>query len=259
MRYVLNDGERALWASCDFREDKRLLCDQMTKKFLPLLVGLHYPYRFTASNDWVTDVPNPDALVCAENALVGMGDLTDHGSFKSHGWERRDFDTFHNHGRALYDFRNFMLANMEIPIVPNIQKKVVVSKSSSNIPQRNINFRKQINFLREHKVNVHPVVMKEMSTREQVLVVHDAKLYITLCGGGAVNAMWLPRGASAILYYAETSGVEHNKYTGEPAMLDWDLMNSLSYIRVHWLPLGSLDSDMDTLALLLNAELTLEP
>jgi hypothetical protein len=43
--------------------------------------------------------------------------------------------------------------------------------------------------------------------------------------------MFLPKGASLFTYFHETDG-----NGGTPARLDWDLLNNLGYLRVHWLP-----------------------
>merc|ERR1712157_422877 len=66
---------------------------------------------------------------------------------------------------------------------------------------------------------------------DQVELVSDAAIMVTMCGGAAVTSMFLPRGASIFVYY-------NNQYRklGAPPRLDWDLLNNLSYLRVHWLP-----------------------
>ena len=43
--------------------------------------------------------------------------------------------------------------------------------------------------------------------------------------------MFLPKGASLISFYNEIE-----KGGDTRARLDWDLLNNLSYLRVHWLP-----------------------
>ena len=61
------------------------------------------------------------------------------------------------------------------------------------------------------------------------------RLLDTVGGGGAVTAMFASRGASVFVYYSETDGQRDNRHTNEPARLDWDLLNAMSYLRVHWL------------------------
>ena len=61
-----------------------------------------------------------------------------------------------------------------------------------------------------------------------------------------MTATFLPRGATLILYYDEQGGynfANNFNITGDPAFLDWDLMNNMSYLRVHWLPIGTMNTD----------------
>jgi len=70
-------------------------------------------------------------------------------------------------------------------------------------------------------------------------LVTDAAMYVTGCGGGAVTATFLPRGASLLVFYSERGGVENNKASGKPARLDWDYFNNMAYTKVHWIPTPS--------------------
>lgn len=75
-----------------------------------------------------------------------------------------------------------------------------------------------------------------------------------------MTATFLPKGATLILYYDEKGGYDFaNKFnmTGDPAFLDWDLMNNLSYLRVHWLPIGTMNTpaSLETLARLIQHDL----
>jgi len=63
--------------------------------------------------------------------------------------------------------------------------------------------------------------------------------------GGAVTASFLPKGATLFLYCHEKGGIEHNKFTGLPARLDWDLFNALSYVRVMWMPVSTRKTQQD--------------
>ena len=80
-------------------------------------------------------------------------------------------------------------------------------------------------------------------------IASQTSIFITGCGGGAVTATFLPKGASVILYYVEDGGVRNNKNTGTPARLDWDLFNNFGYLKVHWLPKGTMQSETDLKAL----------
>ena len=89
---------------------------------------------------------------------------------------------------------------------------------------------------------------------------HQHTIFVSACGGGSVSAYFLPRRSSLILYYNETGGKDYfdgNRLTGGQALLDWDLMNNLGYLRVHWLPIGSMEDPegLDALVALVQHEM----
>jgi hypothetical protein len=260
MRYVLKDEERGLWASCDWRQDKKEDCEKMHKKFSPLMMGAgsNHDLATTESFNFQPKTQSKTNLVCARHGLAGMGALTDHGTDKAHGWEEKDYQTTHNHGRGgmLYAFRNYMMSNLGLPIEYRHKPpfRIVFSEKSSNIPSRYIDFTSQIDFLRKSfhpkYVSVESYVFKDMSLVEQIKIASQATIFITGCGGGAVTATFLPRGGSVFIYYLENGGMLNNKETGKPARLDWDLFNNLAYLRVHWLPKQTMQKETDLRALL---------
>jgi hypothetical protein len=305
MRHVLQDGARGLWASCDVRSSKTAECQHMINKFLPLMVGINYPYNATSTQDFVlqerwydpaqsnrlvreswTTVVNgttrteshdgaskneekPPVLICAKHAVAGIGSLTDHGVFKSHGWEEADYSTTHNHGRgaSLYRFRNFMMRNLNLPVESLSQvrqsaaaagrlppHRIVFSQFSSDIVGRSLDFTRQVQLVRaafpSNYVQVESKVLKEMTLRDQLELARTTSIFVSICGGSAVTSMFLPQGAAVILYYHETGGAEKNRLTGKPALLDWDLMNAMSYLRLHWFPRQSRKSKNDEIALI---------
>jgi hypothetical protein len=94
--------------------------------------------------------------------------------------------------------------------------------------------------------------------KEQLEIASQASIFITSCGGGAVTSMFMPRGSSIIMYYMEDGGVIANKLTGKPARLDWDLFNNIAYLKVHWLPAGTMETESDIKALFLLIQHELE-
>lgn len=266
MRYSLQDGERGLWASCDLRPEKREECEHMFRKFLPLLLGPNVPYQFTTNENFVFAPSSTEQseLVCAKTGAAGLGPLTDHGIHKSHGWEDTDYLLTHNSGRGglLYNFRNFMLDNLGIDVAYKPQKphRVVFSTRSSDIGLRSLDFGIQAKVVQKYFPNerVENYTMKELSLQEQLAVASQTSIYVTLCGGGAVTAMFLPRGATVIVYYSETGGFKGNVLSGTPALLDWDLFNSMSHLRVHWMPRDSMGDKLDVKSLVLLIQQELE-
>lgn len=254
---------RGLWASCDWTDEKRSLCKKMYKKFLPLMLGKKPVHSEIATSDEFDFQPSSDAdkksttLVCAKQGVAGIGALTDHGTSKLHGWDAGDYQLTQNHGRGglLYEFRNFMLRNMGIPVELNHKPpfRIVFSEKSSSVGTRSLDFTKQKEFLKKtfhpSYVSVESYVFSEMSLAEQLEISSQASIFITSCGGGAVTSMFMPRGSSVLMYYLEEGGVINNKLTGKPARLDWDLFNNMSHLKVHWLPSGTMHTDADTKAL----------
>lgn len=98
----------------------------------------------------------------------------------------------------------------------------------------------------EKDVEIKTVVLKDMSLRDQIQMATETNIFITSCGGSAVTAMFLPRGATAILFYNEEG--EKGKQAIS-ARLDWNLFNHLSYIRTLWFPSKTMDEKHDLITL----------
>jgi hypothetical protein len=255
LRYHL-EGE-GLWASCEASE-KVDDCQRLQEKFWPLLNNHSYP-RTQQNVEFQVDGFQKTDLVCAKQGLAGMGDLTDHGTQKVHGWHPEDYKITHNHGRGglFWKFRIFCLENMGVSTHSNALRqapfRVVISVQSSSNKARNLDFTEQHKYLTQtlsgEGVDVSKVVLKDLSLKEQVQLASETSIFITGCGGGAVTATFLPRGAAAIIYYSEEGGQKQNVATGLPARLDWDLFNHLSYLHVHWFPRLTMNTqdDLDTL------------
>lgn len=238
MRYILKDAdkERGLWASCDWNEDKTKACQKMMQKFLPLMMGEKQAARhgLSTTEDFQFEVQrrndgDSSSLVCSRYGVAGIGPLTDHGTYKLHGWEDADYTTTHNHGRGgmLYEFRTFMLSNMNLPV--SIRHKppfrIIFSQHSSEAGRRSYDFKKQKEILQQSfnpgYVSVEAYTMSELSLREQLEMVSQSSIFVTGSGGGAVTGMFLPKESSIIIYYPESGGVVGNQPNGKPARLDW--------------------------------------
>lgn len=257
IRYQL-PGE-GLWAGCDWKPSRTRDCDLMLTKFGPLMV--HRPeafnittqstFRLDLQDDEDGDGPAPKSnLVCARHGLAGIGALTDHGVDKGHGWEQRDYETMYNHGRGgqLWKFRNFLLQHLNLPPTlttthppPGPPYRIVFSEHSSDMGHRSLDFSQYVKALKAlttyelPDVDIVQVQMKSLSLLQQAELVGQAAIYVTGCGGGAVTATFLPRGASVLVFYSEFGGVENSKNSGKPARLDWDYFNNMAYLRVHWI------------------------
>ena len=254
MRYILDDDERALWASCDWRDDRRKDCQKMLEKFGTLMVSnpdTVLPFTTSKEPRFILDdkAAKPKSnLICAKNGLAGLGSLTDHGTKKGHGWEEQDYELVHNHGRGgqFWKFRNFMMKNLDVPVddaPPSIDPiKIVFSDNSSTSALRNYNWDKYISALEETDLGPNVVIerytFRKHTLKEQVDIIRNAAIFVTAAGGGAVTATFLPRGATAIIFYGARAVKKGGKKENTPARLDFDYFNNMGYIRTHWI--GSL-------------------
>jgi hypothetical protein len=274
-----------LYASCDIRPNKRKKCKENFAKFLPLM-GVD-PAFFSTSKDVRlqlqppasgADQPFKSQYICARTAAAGLGMLTDHG-LRDHGWIEHNGTELewvpHNLGRGagFAQFRDFMINNfmgeqqaqaqaVAVVPAPDALPRVSFSILSSRDWDRRLNFTLQIDYLRAvlpaEKVHIEASTLWESSMREQIQIAQQSNIFVSTCGGSSMTATFLPRGASLILFYNPVGGFDfadsertgQARRNGRAARLDWDLMNHASHLRVHWLPITSMDSD-DDLELLL--------
>jgi len=243
IRYMQKD---AMWASCDYHKNIET-CAKMMSKFLPLL-GVGDPnsknklftihdFNFTANGE-----PTKSRYVCGKNGLAGLGMLTDHGE-NMHGWGSKDYENSHNtnRGASLYRFRNHMLSNIGVSTAPlqNINKKakfkIVFSINSSSNWARMTSFNRHAKRLKEldQKYNMEIIManLSRLKLVEQLELMSTTSILVTVCGGGAVSAAFLPKGAALFVLFNDEEGIGLT-----PARLDWDMFNHLGYIRTHWLP-----------------------
>ena len=236
-----------LWATCDTMEWRKEVCAKVVPKFLPLMAISGETY-FTTGESFlnVTHGLQKSDLICGANGAAGMGALTDHGPTKLHGWQKDDYDEIFNHGRGplLLEFRNYMLQNIGIPWeTPMVNKdaKFRITFATNSSRFRVTDFQTHVDALNQSvlsdEIEIHRYKMSDLSLKDQVSIASNSAIYITAAGGGAVTGMFLPEGASLIVFYAVDGGRIRNKPTGLPALLDFDILNNLSYIRVHWIPM----------------------
>lgn len=147
-------------------------------------------------------------------------------------------------GGQLWRFRNYMIRNIGVPdpeaeVGPEEPLLVLFSANSSEKKHRAMSFvlekRDLQNQLQKYsnKLGLPTVAMESYqfsryTVKEQIEMVSKAAVFVTTCGGGAVTATFLPRGASVLVIFPEKGGVENNKLSGKPARLDWDYFVSFT-------------------------------
>ena len=255
VRYVLKNRERALWATCDLRDATLAVCKRYFKKFLPLMGIPHQSMRST--EDSILTLSDGQSAkskyVCADAGFAGMGMFSDHGQ-KAHGWNQQDYDVAQNIGRAesFYNFRNFMLKNIQIDPEINIKSSstfyITFATPSSKDRSRRPSILKHTLLVKDtfkeyNDVNIREVNFSQLNLEEQLKVVSESSILISVCGGGAVTAMFLSKGASLIMLYPDEP--ERRGKKNYPARLDWDFFSNQGYFRVHWVPISSMQEKKD--------------
>ena len=225
-------------------------CAGLVKKFLPLVGSTEI---YTTDNLNIKGVGNPDSVsrVCSPYGAAGIGMLTDHGSTR-HGQTLDDYQRVQNPGRGahFYAFRNFMLRNIGIDdstLSKRSRHGVLFSVNSSTSLPRRKTFAKQITAAQNSLADISFVSGVEFARfplRDQLLAITQASVLVSTTGGSTASAMFLPRHASLILYFSsDESFVRRSRKEDFPTMMDFDFWNNASYLRVHWLPTGSMDED----------------
>lgn len=233
LRYILTG--RPLPYTCEDKFAEK--CKENFEKLLPL-IGVSST-EFSSTLDPVLDLIHEakSKYVCSSHGAAGIGYLTDHG-IMAHGKFVSDYRGTHNYGRGpiILGFRNFMLRNMGLELPSRVSAvfpiRITFSLHSSGRDHRNLDFASQISALgalSDPRIIVGSHQFSELSMEEEIEIVAQSSILITACGGGAVSSMFLPRGASLIMYYADKKeGVANAK-------LDFDFLNNMGYVRTHWL------------------------
>ena len=80
-----------------------------------------------------------------------------------------------------------------------------------------------------------------ISPEDQAAVCSRAAVIVSDSGGGAVSAIFLPRGAAVVLLIRTDLDVSTYGKRRKVAPLDWDLWHHLGYVRVRWFDPTGLD------------------
>eukprot|EP00980_Cylindrotheca_fusiformis_P026498 scaffold16300_cov150-Cylindrotheca_fusiformis.AAC.9 len=248
--------------------ERDLKCYKMTTKFLPLL-GVDPSTFASTANSRLVPKDNPEArpsssLICAKQAVAGIGMLTDHGINK-HGQNLRDYERPHNNGRGpmFWNFRNFMLGKMGVAKTRR-PFQITFSTFSSLNPSRRRGFERQIEIANtlyppnnKEGIIVRSIAMAELTLEEQLSTAQDSAVFISVMGGSTSTAMFLQEGTSLVLYYNDID--DFAKGADEPMAnrMDWDFWNNASYLRMHWMSIRSMDEEreLEAFTLLLQSEI----
>jgi hypothetical protein len=93
---------------------------------------------------------------------------------------------------------------------------------------------------------VRIVQIGKLPLEEQIKIVKGSAIFINVIGGASSTAMFLERDACLILFFDDNSDfVKGGDDPDMPNMMDWDFWNNASYLRVLWLPIKSMDNDIN--------------
>lgn len=273
LRVVLSQ-QQPLYASCDIRRNKRMQCTENLRRWMapllsyfgnsnsggrvrtmnitstkrPQLIVGHAPDQSTSgSSASSADLSRPQpTVVCAARALAGLGFWTDHG-LSDHGWDAEQRPS-HNMGRGalLYEWSSLSQPPPEPSQLPP-QFRITLSIHSTRDNSRawddweryrDVLQRTFSSSYPGHDIIIEAIEMKTLSIEEQIGLAQRTDVWITMCGGGAVTAAWLPRHAALIVLYSPTAGLDFATLhsVDRPTRLDADLWNHASYLHVHWIP-----------------------
>jgi len=257
LRYILKGKPLAYTCEKKFAEG----CERNFQKLLPL-VGVPRS-QFSSTLDYVLSLTHErkSNYVCSSHGAAGIGYLTDHGK-ASHGKHASDYSHMHNYGRGqvLFGFRNFILKNTDASLPSHVSStspiRITFSLHSSSSKYRNLDFASQIaalTTLPDSHVRVQAYQFSQLSMEEEIQTISRSSILITACGGGAVSSMFLPRGATLIVFYAE----QKDRFAN--AKLDFDYLNNMGYVRTHWLPTKNMheQTSLDSFVQLIKHELEL--
>ncbi len=267
-----NDAAKLLLTNMDHEDcipERPGSCFSLISKFLPLMGAVDSfshdrNVRFTVTSA-LQNIPKSN-LVCG-NGVAGIGMLTDH-ALQRHGQGSVDYEYVVNAGRgpSFYNFRNYLLRNIQITDYdPHLWSQfplhVTVSVNSSQTPSRNRDFHRQIDRLRQElptsEALVQSFVMSELPLNEQIRIATTSVVYMSAIGGATVTATFLPKGASLVLFLNDVDQFVDDDPAKGPVYMDWDFWNNASYLRVHWLPISTMDesADLEVLVKLVGNEL----
>lgn len=131
--------------------------------------------------------------------------------------------------------------------------------------KQQLDFTQQLNHLQSkffghdyENIVMESVVLDDLSLQEQIKLLLDTSIFISECGEDAVMSIFLPKGASTIFFHATNKKVveshppnddekeeetenQRRQQQQQPVRMDWDLLNNLSYLYVHWFPIESMN------------------
>ncbi len=195
-------------------------------------------------------LPLESGLVCAKDGVAGLGP---YGIRYMKG--RNNRHVFHNQGKGgiLWMFRNYCLGNLGLSekskdrTVSSLIRLVFSTTSANDLASIETE-------MRDFLLSKDPESLAEIESHDfsndnnmdmisRVKLMTETTVFIATCNDAtATAALFLPRGASLIVLYGtdnhDAAKEEAQELTS--ACLGYkDLLNNLSHVFIHWLPLNA--------------------
>jgi hypothetical protein len=231
--------------------------------------------QFDAKLTPIDGKPLESDLVCAKDGIAGLGPLSDHGTKPIiYAWNVNSYRTKNHIGKGglLWRFRNYCLNNLGlvdrnndnnnnnnqgdgVENKPPPKLKIVLSMPSSTtmLAGHTVDLSKHEQYLRQKYKDQNNIIeveshkLEDLELIDQIQLAMETTVFVSLCGGSSVTGMFMPKGTSLVVYYSEIGG---RKQSNPLARRSWDILNNLSYLRMHWLPTATMDTEQDMAAFL---------
>jgi hypothetical protein len=236
--------ERMLWKSIHGADDieraygatKWNTCKHIRKKWIPPFTP-HQP-------EYIQDkYPPGSGVVCFPELVAGIGWLTDHCDDEYQHGRRVRPETDESlllcnagRGRDFWMLRNFLMSGAGLnPKKTPCAINILFSTRVADYKFMSTKNWHAMASLAEKKLGVRARALElaKFSVNDQMYLVSQSTVYVTVCGGGAHTGIFLPWGASLIIFcphknrdYPTTAGTHE----------DASLWNSLPYVSsVTWI------------------------
>ena len=167
--------------------DEHSRCNRFFSSWSPLIANI--PSVNVNKMGEIEKEQDPNQLICYEKMLVGLTSLN-----------------FHNHdhtGHAplFWNFRNHLIRQLGLnPNQRPSKQTILIAHKPENQRRHIVNFKEMVDFVRENFPDTHVQVEQffDKPARDQVRILQDSTVFITMPGAISQGSIFLSSGTSAI-------------------------------------------------------------
>ncbi|KAL7544191.1 hypothetical protein ACHAWF_007569 [Thalassiosira exigua] len=213
-RYSIAD---AIGWSCDYQAKVRPWNANHCKRFydmVPAMIKGHRPIEVLNGTDM--------EVTCFENVVVGMAMYSDDCIEGSHGRKQNLWSLCNvARQRQFWNYRNYVLQNVGVSLVPPIRHKITVTKRSDGRTLHNLDaLISNLTGVYGSSVEIITVEWPELSFQEQLELISTTTVHLTPPGGVSFISLFLPKWATSV-----------RLYPGDYKM-EWHIFHYLGYMTV---------------------------